>query len=73
LIPSGYAVLLMTLFGRVERFDGSNLSIDYRVGELSLEAFAEGKSLSFHVDVLIFTFYFVINTKPHFAQQETLL
>lgn len=41
-------------------------------GGISLEAYAEWKILSFHVDVLIFTFYFVINTKPHFAQQETL-
>jgi hypothetical protein len=52
-------------------FDGSNPSLDDRLVELSLEASlpSDGMGLSFHVYVLILTFYFVINTKPHFAQQ----
>jgi hypothetical protein len=52
-------------------FDGSNPSLDDRLVELSLGASlpSDGMGLSFHVYVLILTFYFVINTKPHFAQQ----
>jgi hypothetical protein len=55
-------------------FDGSNPSFDDRLVELSLEVSlpSDGMSLSFHVYVLILTFYFVINTKPHFAQQTNL-
>jgi hypothetical protein len=55
-------------------FDGSNPSLDDRLVELSLEASlpSDGMGLSFHVYVLILTFYFVINTKPHFAQQTNL-
>lgn len=51
--------------------DGSNPSFDDRRVELSLEASlpSDGMGLSFHVHVLILTFYFVINTNPHFAQQ----
>lgn len=67
-IPSGYFVFLDESFGRVERFDGSNLSLDDCLVELLLDVFARREMLSFHVYFWILTFYFVINTKLHFAQ-----